>query len=139
MAFKTQDDGGDDVMSEINVTPLVDVMLVLLVVFIVTAPLLTKAVHVNLPKTAETAPPDEKEAVYVSVDSKGKVFIDKTEIALEKFETELITRKSADPEIALNLNADDAVQYGTVAKVMAAIERSGISKLSVLTVPVPGN
>lgn len=139
MAFKTQDDGGDDVMSEINVTPLVDVMLVLLVVFIVTAPLLTKAVHVNLPKTAETAPPDEKEAVYVSVDSKGKVFIDKTEIALEKFETELVTRKSADPEIALNLNADDAVQYGTVAKVMAAIERSGISKLSVLTVPVPSN
>jgi biopolymer transport protein ExbD len=139
MAFKTQDDGGDDVMSEINVTPLVDVMLVLLVVFIVTAPLLNKAVHVNLPKTAETAPPDEKEAVYVSVDSKGKVFIDKTEIALEKFETELITRKSADPEIALNLNADDAVQYGTVAKVMAAIERSGISKLSVLTVPVPAN
>ncbi|ESS72399.1 biopolymer transport protein ExbD/TolR [Methyloglobulus morosus KoM1] len=134
MAFKTQDDG-DDVMGEINVTPLVDVMLVLLVVFIVTAPLLTQAVHVNLPKTAETAPPEEKEAVYVSVDAKGKVFIDKAEIALESFEKELLTRKAADPEIALNLNADDAVQYGTVAKVMSSIERSGISKLSVLTIP----
>ena len=136
MAMNTKDSGGDDdVMGEINVTPLVDVMLVLLVVFIVTAPLLTQAVHVNLPKTAETAPPEEKEAVYISVDAKGKVFIDKTEIALEAFENELLTRKAADPEIALNLNADDAVQYGTVAKVMSSIERSGITKLSVLTIP----
>jgi len=134
MAFNTQENS-DDVMSEINVTPLVDVMLVLLVVFIVTAPLLTQAVHVNLPKTAETAPPEEKEAVYISVDAKGKVFIDKKEIALEAFESELLTRKAADPEIALNLNADDGVQYGTVAKVMSSIERSGISKLSVLTIP----
>ena len=135
MAFNTKDDGGDDVMSEINVTPLVDVMLVLLVVFIVTAPLLTQAVHVNLPKTAETAPPEEKDAVYISVDAKGKVFLDKIEIAIEAFENELITRKAADPEIALNLNADDAVQYGTVAKIMASIERSGITKLAVLTAP----
>jgi biopolymer transport protein ExbD len=136
MAISTKDGGGDDdVMGEINVTPLVDVMLVLLVVFIVTAPLLTQAVHVNLPKTAETAPPEEKEAVYISVDAKGKVFIDKTEIALESFEKELLSRKAADPEIALNLNADDAVQYGTVAKVMSSIERSGITKLSVLTIP----
>ena len=134
MAFKTQDDG-DDVMSEINVTPLVDVMLVLLVVFIVTAPLLTNAIHVNLPKTAETAPPEEKEAVYISIDAAGKLYVDKAEIALSAFEGELLTRKTADPELALNLNADDAVQYGIVAKVMAAIERAGITKLSVLTAP----
>ncbi|MGJ0490993.1 ExbD/TolR family protein [Methylobacter sp.] len=134
MAFNTKDDGGDDVMGEINVTPLVDVMLVLLVVFIVTAPLLTNAIHVNLPETAETAPPEEKEAVYVSVDAQGKVFIDKTEIPLASFENELKTRKAADPEIALNLNADDAVQYGIVAKVMSSIERAGIAKLSVLTI-----
>jgi biopolymer transport protein ExbD len=136
MAISTKDSGGDDdVMGEINVTPLVDVMLVLLVVFIVTAPLLTQAVHVNLPKTAETAPPEEKEAVYISVDATGKVFIDKTEISLAAFEAELLARKATDPEIALNLNADDAVQYGTVAKVMSSIERSGITKLSVLTIP----
>jgi biopolymer transport protein ExbD len=133
MAFKTQDEG-DDVMGEINVTPLVDVMLVLLVVFIVTAPLLTNAIHVNLPKTAETAPPEEKDPLYVSVSADGKVYIDKTEIALDSFENELKNRKAADPEIALNLNADDGVQYGIVAKVMSAIERAGISKLSVLTI-----
>ena len=135
MAINVKDDGGDDVMSEINVTPLVDVMLVLLVVFIVTAPLLTQAIHVNLPKTAETAPPQEKDAIYISVDAKGGVFMDKQEIPIDQFEKELIARKTADPEIALNLNADDAVQYGTVAKVMAAIERSGITKLAVLTAP----
>ena len=134
MAFNTKEDA-DDVMGEINVTPLVDVMLVLLVVFIVTAPLLTNAVHVNLPKTAETAPPEEKAAVYLSVDAQGKVFIDKNEIAVDAVENELKTRKAADPELALNLNADDGVQYGTVAKVMAAIERAGVTKLAVLTAP----
>lgn len=135
MAFNTKDDGGDDVMGEINVTPLVDVMLVLLVVFIVTAPLLTNAVHVNLPKTAETAPPEEKTATYLSIDGQGKVFIDKQEFAVDAVEAELKNRLQTDPELALNLNADDAVQYGTVAKVMSQIERSGVSKLSVLTVP----
>lgn len=135
MAFSAKDDSGDDVMGEINVTPLVDVMLVLLVVFIVTAPLLTNAVHVNLPKTAETAPPEEKAAVYLSVDAQGKVFIDKTEIAVDAVENELKNRKATDPELALNLNADDGVQYGVVAKVMAAIERAGVTKLAVLTAP----
>ncbi|OAI19214.1 biopolymer transporter ExbD [Methylomonas koyamae] len=135
MAFNTKEDGGDDVMGEINVTPLVDVMLVLLVVFIVTAPLLTNAVHVNLPKTAETAPPEEKAATYLSVDAQGKVFIDKQEFAVDAVETELKNRKAADPELALNLNADDGVQYGIVAKVMAAIERAGVTKLAVLTAP----
>lgn len=132
MAFSTQD-SDDDVMGEINVTPLVDVMLVLLVVFIVTAPLLTNAVHVNLPKTEETAPPDEKEAIYLSVDAQGKVFLEKQEIALDAIENELKSRKEKDPELALNLNADDSVQYGTVAKVMSSIERAGVTKLSVLT------
>jgi biopolymer transport protein ExbD len=135
MAFNTKEDGGDDVMGEINVTPLVDVMLVLLVVFIVTAPLLTQAVHVNLPKTAETAPPDDKAASYLSVDAQGKIYIDKQEYPLEIIEGELKNRLAANPEFSLNLNADDAVQYGIVAKVMSSIERAGVTKLSVLTVP----
>jgi biopolymer transport protein ExbD len=134
MAFKTQDDDGD-VMGEINVTPLVDVMLVLLVVFIVTAPLLTNAVHVNLPKTAETAPPEEKAAVYLSINAEGKVFIDKNEYPLDSVEGELKKRHDADSELALNLNADDGVQYGIVAKVMSSIERAGVTKLAVLTQP----
>lgn len=132
MAMQSQGDS-DDVMGEINVTPLVDVMLVLLVVFIVTAPLLSNAIHVNLPKTDKTAPPEPKEAVNVSVDNQGKVFLDKREIALDVVETELKTLKAADPELSLHLHADDGVNYGTVAKVMASIERAGISKLAVVT------
>ena len=133
MAFQTQSDD-DGVMSEINVTPLVDVMLVLLIVFIVTAPLLTNAIHVNLPKTAQTAPPEEKEAVDVSIDAQGKVFIDKLETRVEALEAELKARKAKDPELALHLHADEGVNYGVVAKVMSGIERAGVAKLSVLTV-----
>jgi biopolymer transport protein ExbD len=132
MAFQTQNDD-DGVMGEINVTPLVDVMLVLLVVFIVTAPLLTNAVHVNLPKTAQTAPPEEKKAVDLSVDAGGKVYIDKREITVEALEAELKNRKQSDPELALHLHADEGVNYGVVAKVMSGIERAGVAKLSVLT------
>ena len=109
--------------------------LVLLVVFIITAPLLTNAVHVNLPKTAETAAPEEKTATYLSIDAQGKVFIDKLEISPDTVENELKTRLQTNPDLALNLNADDAVQYGTVAKVMSQIERSGVTKLAVLTAP----
>jgi biopolymer transport protein ExbD len=133
MAMQTSGGDSDDVMSEINVTPLVDVMLVLLVVFIVTAPLLTNAIHVNLPKTDETAPPEIKEAVNVSVDNQGKIFLDKREIALEVVEPELKALKAKDAELSLHLHADEGVNYGIVAKVMASIERAGITKLSVLT------
>lgn len=133
MAFQTQNDD-DGVMGEINVTPLVDVMLVLLIVFIVTAPLLNNAVHVNLPKTAQTAPPEEKQAVDVSVDAAGKVYVDKLESSVEGLEAELKNRKAKDPELALHLHADEGVNYGVVAKVMSGIERAGVTKLSVLTI-----
>ncbi|NJD07437.1 MAG: biopolymer transporter ExbD [Methylococcaceae bacterium] len=133
MAMQTQGGESDDVMSEINVTPLVDVMLVLLVVFIVTAPLLSNAIHVNLPKTDQTAPPEIKEAVNVSVDAQGKIFLDKREIALESVEPELKSLKEKDPEMSLHLHGDDGANYGIVAKVMASIERAGIQKLQVLT------
>ena len=76
----------EEVVSEINVTPLVDVMLVLLVVFIVTAPLLTNAIKVQLPQTSTRAPTEPKPAVTVSVDAKGKVYIDKTEVSLSTLE-----------------------------------------------------
>jgi biopolymer transport protein ExbD len=133
MAFHTQGDS-EDVVSEINVTPLVDVMLVLLVVFIVTAPLLTNAIKVNLPETSPTAPPEEKKATDVSVDAQGKVYIDKREVSVDSLETEFQTLKDADPDVALHLHADEVVAYGVVAKVMAAVEHTGITKLSVLTI-----
>src|SRR6218665_2374073 len=131
MAFSTQD--SDEVLSEINVTPLVDVMLVLLVVFIVTAPLLTNSIPINLPKTEAVAPADQKDPLVVSIDAEGKLFINKDEIQPELMETSLIDAKAKDAELKVQLQADDQVDYGAVAKAMAAIERAGITKLAVIT------
>lgn len=131
MAFSFQED--DSVLSEINITPLVDVMLVLLVAFVITIPALSNAIHVNLPKTVTTTPPEQQKAVTVTVDSDGKVYLDNTEIAREQLQAQLASLKAANDNVSLHLRADDRVPYGPVAKVMAAIEHAGISRVSVLT------
>ena len=132
MAFSTQD--SDEVLSEINVTPLVDVMLVLLVVFIVTAPLLTNASPINLPKTEAVAPVEQKDPLVVSIDDKGKVFINKDEVQADLLEFNLQAAKVKNPDVRVQLQADNGVNYGEVARAMASIERAGITKLSVMTV-----
>lgn len=124
----------DDVVSEINVTPLVDVMLVLLVVFLVTAPLLTNGIRVNLPKTGATAPPEEQKALSISVDARGKVYLDHAEVPLARLEGDLREAKRGVKDLAVHLNADTGVNYGIVAKVMSAVDRAGVNQLSVLTV-----
>jgi biopolymer transport protein ExbD len=134
MAFNSFSDD-DGVLSEINITPLVDVMLVLLVAFIVTAPLMSNAVQVNLPKTAATAAPIDSKAYTISVDAQGVIYLDKRAIAQQAVESELTALRAEHPDLTLHLQADEGVPYGTVAKVMASIERSGISRLSVLTDP----
>ncbi|MBD8203041.1 ExbD/TolR family protein [Pseudomonas viridiflava] len=131
MAFSTQN--SDEVLSEINVTPLVDVMLVLLVVFIVTAPLLTNSIPINLPKTESVAPVEQKDPLVVSIDGQGKLFINKDEIQPDLLETSLKAAKEKAPDVRVQLQADDGVNYGEVARAMASIERAGITKLSVIT------
>jgi biopolymer transport protein ExbD len=135
MAFQVQG-GGEEVMSEINVTPLVDVMLVLLVVFLVTAPLLTNTIRVNLPETSKTAATatEQKKSVNISIDVAGKVYIDRKEIGLPRLEPELAALHASYRDLVVHLNADRAVSYGLVAKAMTAVDRAGITKLSVLTV-----
>jgi biopolymer transport protein ExbD len=131
MAFSTQD--SDEVLSEINVTPLVDVMLVLLVVFIVTAPLLTNSIPINLPKTESVAPVEQKDPLVVSIDDKGKLFINKDEIHPDLLETNLRSAKDKNADVRVQLQADNGVNYGEVARAMASIEKAGITKLSVIT------
>ncbi|WP_122744277.1 ExbD/TolR family protein [Pseudomonas viridiflava] len=131
MAFSTQD--SDEVLSEINVTPLVDVMLVLLVVFIVTAPLLTNSIPINLPKTESVAPVEQKDPLVVSIDGQGKLFVNKDEIQPDLLETDLKASREKAPDVRVQLQADDGVNYGEVARAMASIERAGITKLSVIT------
>jgi biopolymer transport protein ExbD len=131
MAIVTQDD--DSELSDINITPLVDVMLVLLVAFVITIPVFTNAIHVNLPKTVTTTPPDELKAVTVTVDGGGKVFLNNSEVSRADLERQLQALKSANPDLTLHLRADERVSYGPVAKVMAAIEHAGIARVAILT------
>lgn len=134
MAISSGGGGDDEVLSEINITPMVDVMLVLLVVFIITAPLMTNSIKVNLPDTETTVQIEEpKKPVVLSIDEQGRIYLDKDEYSLDVIESELASRKLQDPEIRLNLNADETVPYGTVAKVMVLIEKAGISRLSFVT------
>jgi len=106
---------------------------VLLVVFIVTAPLLTNAIPINLPKTEAVAPADQQDPVVVSIDGEGRFFINQDEIQFELLETHLLDARTDDPELRVQLQADDLVNYGEVARAMAAIERAGITKLAVIT------
>jgi biopolymer transport protein ExbD len=135
MAFAAQGES-EEVMSEINVTPLVDVMLVLLVVFLVTAPLLANTIRVNLPQTAKTSGNNQepKKSINLSIAAGGKVYIDKREIDLVTVESELKGLKAAYPELIVHLNADKDINYGLVAKTMSSVDRAGITRLSVLTV-----
>ena len=131
MAVSTSEDS--DVLSEINITPLVDVMLVLLVAFVITIPALTNAIHVNLPRTVQTTPPEQQKAITITVDNAGTVYFDDQPVAPMRSRKGSANIKAAIADPTLHLRADDRVPYGAVAKVMAEIEHSGISKVSVLT------
>ncbi|MDX5630445.1 MULTISPECIES: biopolymer transporter ExbD [unclassified Brenneria] len=131
MAFTSRND--DDVMSEMNITPLVDVMLVLLVVFIVTAPMLTNAIPIQLPKTAAVAPADRSDPLVVSIDGEQQIFINKERLDREQLIPRLQQARAADESLAVQVQADKEASYGTVAALLADMEQAGITRLSLLT------
>ncbi len=88
---------------------------------------------VNLPKTAINSPPAQKKSLSVSIDGASKIYIDRTEVALAKLEGELKKLHASNPEIAVQLNADQGVNYGVVAKAISAVDRAGVKRLSVMT------
>lgn len=134
MAFKPQSEG-DNAMSEINVTPLVDVMLVLVIILLVTAPLLTQSVHVKLPKTAETTANIEDQPLQLGIDAQGAITLNKKAIEnLPALETILKSELEKNKEVAVHLYADQAVVYKKVAEVMAAVQHAGIAKIAFVTV-----
>jgi len=134
MAFKPQSDS-EEAMSEINVTPLVDVMLVLVIILLVTAPLLTQSVHVTLPKTAETTPDVKDPPLQVGIDAQGMITLNKLPIDdLVALESALKDELAKNPETALHLYADQAVVYVKLAEVMATVQHSGITKIAFVTV-----
>jgi len=109
------------------------VLLVLLVAFVITIPALTNAIHINLPRTVQTTPPEQQKAITVTVDTASTIYFDDVVVPQAELAARLGEIKASSGDPALHLRADDRVPYGSVAKVMAAIERSGISKVSVLT------
>lgn len=134
MAFKTQSED-EGAMSEINVTPLVDVMLVLVIILLVTAPLVTQSVNVKLPKTAETVADVQAQPLQLGIDAQGAITLNKNPISdLTELESTLKSEFAKDAEIGVHLYADQAVVYAKVAEVMATVQHAGISKIAFVSV-----
>jgi len=123
------------VMAEINVTPMVDVMLVLLIIFMVSAPLLTVGVAVDLPQTKATSLDQDKEPLTVSVDDKGKVFLQNAEIPFDDLVAKLkaVAEARGGNEARIFVRGDRKVDYGTVMRVMGQLSGAGFTKVALVT------
>ncbi|NTX00620.1 protein TolR [Myxococcus sp. CA051A] len=130
--------GGRTTMSEINVTPMVDVMLVLLIIFMVTAPLIQQGVKVNLPETKAAPVEATEKKVVLSIDAGKKVYIGDAEVPLEELEAKLAANAKVQADKEVFLHADRDVPYGTVVEVMAAAQRAGINNVGMITDPSTG-
>ena len=124
---------GTQPMSEINVTPMVDVMLVLLVIFILAAPLLATNIKVDLPKTEATASAQVPQFVSLVVDKAGQIYLDDKPLPLEQLRTRLLQTASQNPETEIQLRADEAVPYGRVVEVMGAAQKAGLNRIGFVT------
>ena len=120
-------------MSDINVTPFVDVMLVLLVVFMVTAPLLTVGVQVDLPKAQASLIQEPDEPLSVTVDFEGRVYLQNSEIELRKLTARLIAVTGANPDIRIFVRGDKTIDYGRVMQVMGTINAAGFKRVALIT------
>ncbi len=126
-------------MSDINVTPFVDVMLVLLVVFMVTAPLMTVAVPVDLPKTQAHTVSQDKEPLVVSLDADGKVYLQERQLKLDDLIPKLKAVTGANPDARIFVRGDKAIAYGKIMEVMGAISSAGFTKVALVAeLPNPG-
>jgi len=129
--------GNDDrLMSEINVTPFVDVMLVLLIIFMVTAPMMIQGVEVSLPEATSKPLPSEQEQLIVTIDKNNQVYINDFRVGVENLKeklTHIVKNQKADE---IYLRADKTVAYGMVVYVMSEIKGAGIEKLGMITDPV---
>ena len=136
MAFGGQSDPGGSI-SDINVTPLVDVMLVLLIIFMVTAPILQQGVSVDLPKVAAGPLAGHEEQLVVNVARSGEVFLNDTPMAPDQLTAKLRAIAAARPDRQIYVRADQAVPYGQVMRVMGAVHDAGLVRVGLVTEPPP--
>ena len=134
MAFGTQDDT-DEVMNEINMTPLVDVMLVLLIIFIITVPVMKHAVNIDLPRASNEQQVVKPETLRLSVDAQGSYYVNETKIADEELAPRLQAAAAQSPQPDLHIRGDKAVRYERVAQAMAAAQQAGLRKIGFITEP----
>jgi len=128
--------GDDGMMAELNVTPLVDVMLVLLVIFIITAPLIVpQSLKVTLPKTQVVASQDDNKQLVLVVSASGGLTLDGREVTDTEFSQRIRDVAAKEPTKALQLQADERVPYGRIASVMAIAQNSGLTRLAFITLP----
>ena len=123
-------------MSEINVTPFVDVMLVLLIIFMVTAPLLTVGVQVDLPETNADTLQSDNEPLEVTINAEGNIFIQETEITLNELVPKLIAITDNRLDTKIYVRGDEIIDYGRVMKVLGELSGSGFSKVALITKPI---
>ena len=135
MAFD-QGSTQDASISQINVTPLVDVMLVLLVIFMVTAPIIQQGVQVNLPQAQAGAIAGQEEMLIVAINRSGKIYLNDNAMTLEELGQKLRAIRRLQPDKEVYLRADQEVKYGTVIKTIAEIKQAGIVKLGMVTRPL---
>ena len=135
MAFEDQSGGG--AISTINVTPLVDVMLVLLVIFMVTAPILQQGVSINLPRVKAAALTGEEQQLVVALNQKGQLYLNDAPINLTELGPKLQAILKLRPDRQVYLRADQGVRYGEVMRVIAAVKGAGVERLGMVTEPPP--
>ena len=135
MAFGTQD-ADDEVMNEINMTPLVDVMLVLLIIFIITVPVMKHAVNIDLPRATNIAQDSKPETIRLSVDAAGQYYWNEAAVADADLALQLQAAAGKQPQPELHIRGDKAVRYERVAQAMAAAQQAGLRKIGFITEPV---
>lgn len=121
--------------SEINVTPFVDVMLVLLIIFMVTAPMLQQGIKVKLPETTSSGTETQSNTFVLSINSKNKIFLAESPVSLSQLKTKLNAIFKTRKNKQLYIKADEAASYGLVAKALAEVRAAGISNIGLVTIP----
>jgi len=120
-------------MSEINMTPLIDVMLVLLVIFMITAPLMTSSLRLDLPKAEGASPSAAPQFVSVAIDPEGNLFYGDEKLPQEAFVARITAAAKTNPQLEVQLRADKRVPYGRVAEVLGLVEKAGLSRIGFVT------